>query len=371
MKKPLIIALLKYGLGFGLLGWMIWSNWEGLGEALSQPINWAPFLLAGVICLACVLLTFVRWYVLVRALDLPFTLTNALRLGLVGFYFSTFLPGAVGGDIIKAACIAREQRRRTIAVATVVLDRAVGLCGLLWLVATVGGFFWASGMLASLVSSPQAVVTLETIVAISAAISAGTIVFWILLGVLPDRRAEIFAGRLERLGKIGHAFAEFWRAVWLYRSRGRSIALALGLSVVGHVGFVAVFFFASRTLSPSDAIPTFGGHYLLVPVGMTFEAGFPAPGGMGGGEAAYGLLYKTAGYREELGVLASLMRRLLYWILGFCGYLVYLRMKPSLPDSGAASSPPEEYTGTNDATGTNDPAKQRLQPNGLDVRIGK
>ena len=74
--------------------------------------------------------------------DLPFTLGNAFRLGLLGFFFSTFLPGSVGGDLVKAAGIAREQSRRTVAVATVIMDRIMGLWGLCWLVALLGGGFW-------------------------------------------------------------------------------------------------------------------------------------------------------------------------------------------------------------------------------------
>src|SRR6202023_4279934 len=102
----------------------------------------APFLiLAGLVALTSVLVTFVRWYILVRAQDLPFTLPSALRLGMIGYYLSTFLPGAVGGDIIKAAFIAREQSRRTVAVTTVIVDRVIGLVGLIWLVALIGGLF--------------------------------------------------------------------------------------------------------------------------------------------------------------------------------------------------------------------------------------
>ena len=48
-----------------------------------------------------------------------------------------------------------------------------------------------------------------------------------LLGFLPGRRAEIFAGRLTRIPKVGGSLAELWRAVWLYRCRGRGVGLAL------------------------------------------------------------------------------------------------------------------------------------------------
>ena len=58
-----------------------------------------------------------------------------MRIGLIGFFYNSVLPGSVGGDIIKAAAIAREQSRRTIAVATVIMDRVIALWGLVWFVA--------------------------------------------------------------------------------------------------------------------------------------------------------------------------------------------------------------------------------------------
>src|SRR5262245_34179794 len=132
--KQFLVNFCKYGLGLGLLVWVISKNWNGLAEALSRPLQITPLLLAILVYLSAVLLTFVRWYVLVRAQDLPFTLFNAVRLGLVGVSMSTLLPGSIGGDIFKAAFIAREQSRRTVAVSTVLIDRVIGLLGLIWLV---------------------------------------------------------------------------------------------------------------------------------------------------------------------------------------------------------------------------------------------
>ena len=342
MKKRLFWILCKYGLGIGLLAYVVWQYWEydspegggktlGLVHALDKPVNVGPFLLAAGICLASVLLTFVRWYVLVRAQGLPFTLSGALRLGLIGYYLSTFLPGSVGGDIIKAAYIAREQSRRTVSVATVLIDRAVGLAGLFWLVAFLGGSFWASGYLQEIVgTNPAAATTLEFIVAAALACFVASLAFWFLLGFLPNRRAERFAGRLTRIPKVGHSLAEFWRAVWMYRCRGRRVALAMLLAMIGHVGFVLTFYFSALTLNPPDQIPTLAEHFLLVPVGMAIQAGFPAPGGVGGGEIGYGELYWRVGYDFDRGVLGSLVQRVISWILGLAGYLIYLRMRPAL-----------------------------------------
>jgi uncharacterized protein (TIRG00374 family) len=364
VKKRIVITALKYGVGFGLLAFIIWWKWNptvdaqgrespGLSQILQNPIRPLPLMLAATICTASVLLTFVRWFILVRAQGLPFSLSNALRLGLVGFFFNTFLPGSVGGDIIKAAGIAREQSRRTVAVATVLIDRAVGLWGLAWVVALLGGFFWAAGLLPT-----DANGFLQTIVFLSWGIGAVTLLGWILLGFLPAWRAQRFAGRLERIPKIGRAAAEFWRAVWIYRLQGKSVGLALLLAIIGHVGFVLVFFFAASTLAadPSD-IPSVLTHYLIIPIGMAAQAFFFTPGGVGGGEAAFGWLYHEVGFPTVLGVSGSFVQRVIMWSLGFIGYLVYLRMRPTLPIVADNSNPAAET-----ATDANSPSPDSLAP---------
>jgi glycosyltransferase 2 family protein len=335
--KKHVLTLLKYGLGIALLAWVVWRYWDstpngpGLGEALQKPIQWLPFALAVMVYLVGILITFYRWYVLVRAQDLPFTVVDAMRLGLIGFYLSTFLPGSVGGDLIKAAFIARQQSRRTVAVATVVVDRVIGLCGLFWLVACVGGVAWFGGYIAVLAKDADGVAFLQTIVLTTIGVSAGSFATWFVAGFVPAGPAERFAQWLHRIYKIGGLLAELWRALYMYRRRGRSVLASVVMSMGGHICFVLAFYFSSLTLNDPDKVPSMVAHFLLVPVGMTITSAVPTPGGVGGAEVAFGVLYGLAGYDPANGVLASLVQRVITWMLGLMGYLVYLRMKPSLP----------------------------------------
>jgi hypothetical protein len=155
-----------------------------------------------------------------------------------------------------------------------------------------------------------------------------------LLGLVPERRVEIFAGRLLKIPKAGGSLAEFWRAVWMYRCRSRAVLLALGMALVGHVGFVLTFYFSALTLSSADQIPPFEAHLLVVPVGMTIQAGFPTPNGVGGSEAAYGWLYGLLGSTMVCGLLGSLVQRFVTWVVSLTGFLVYLRMSPALKADG-------------------------------------
>jgi uncharacterized protein (TIRG00374 family) len=336
VSKRLVWTGCKIVLGLVLLAFVIWRNWSppegsgpGLADALQRPVQVVPLVLAAGFCLAGVLLTFVRWYVLVRAQDLPFKLSDAMRLGLVGFFFNTFLPGSIGGDVVKAAFLAREQSRRTVAVATVLLDRAIGFWGLFWLVSISGSLFWVLGDPALHASRSLQRILLGAIVVVGS-----SLIGWALMGFLPDRRAHRFAGRLSCIPKIGGSLAEFWRAVWIYRRRGRSVALALALALVAQVGLVLAFHFAAHIFKaphPDAGPPSVAEHFLIVPLGFTIEVFVPTPGGIGGGELGFGGLYKLTGHPEAEGVIAAVGRRVILWTVGFFGFLVYLQMKPTLP----------------------------------------
>jgi uncharacterized membrane protein YbhN (UPF0104 family) len=326
--------LFKYLLAFGLLGWVLAVNWDPpSGNGLKQvyqrhfvegvPIHLWYFGLAILATAGAVAVTFVRWYFLVRAMDLPFTLGSAFRLGLIGYFFSTFLPGSVGGDIIKAAAIAREQDKRTRSVATVLMDRAIALWALIWLVVAACLVCGRFGLV-----SPEAEPVVAIIFRTSAILLGITVAVWVLLGLLPTRRAERFRGRLAWIPKIGGPLAELWWAVWLYRQRPRAVLVALALSWVAQAGYALTIYCTAMTLwNGIDHLPSLGEHFLIVPIGLVIEALPLFPGGAGIGEAGFGGLYQLFGAAATYGVLASLLRRTINWSLGLVGYMVYLQMQ--------------------------------------------
>jgi uncharacterized membrane protein YbhN (UPF0104 family) len=348
VKKSLLWTLVKYGIGLALLGWVVCANWKsangspGLEMVFERNLDYGPLILAGLVCLAGLLLTFYRWYLLVRAQELPFAVSDAMRLGLIGYAMSNFLPTSVGGDIIKAAFVAREQSRRAIAVATVIFDRVLGLCGLFWLVAVVGVFFWAAGQL----ESPG----LAAIVYGAWGLTGASILFWFALHLVPRHWVEPFAERLARVPKVGHSLAELWRAAWIYHNQTKAVSVAVALAFLGHIGFVLSFYFAACAIIPLDEVPSLQTHFLIVPVGMIIQAGFFTPGGVGGGEVAFGWLYGLVGSTFAAGVLGMLMLRVISWVLGGAGYFIYLRMRPSL--IGNVRTVPREVS----------PAKYELAP---------
>jgi uncharacterized membrane protein YbhN (UPF0104 family) len=337
-------GLAKYGIGFGLLAYVLWDNWNpryappaapgeearlaspGIRGLLDQTPDVALFALVFACGVTVAFLQYLRWYYLVRALDLPFTVRNAFRLGLVGTFYNSFLPGSVGGDLVKAYFIAKDSPgRRAAAVATVIADRLVGLFGLIWFSAVIGGAFWLAGD-ARIAENNY----LKSIIRVCGGLVVAAVVGWVVLGFLPQRRAERFAGRLGGIPKLGHTLAEMWYAVWTYRQRPKVIYAVIGLTAVCHVVMVMMFHLAVRVFPAADpaGLPE---HFVIAPIGYIAQAFFPAPGGVGGGEFIFGYLYTLLGRPESTGVIGRLTMRVVEWSYGFVGYLVFLRMRAELP----------------------------------------
>ena len=130
MAKKALLIVFKIGLPIAILVYLFWdASKNNAFETLRlQSKNWPLLGLALASCATAVVITLVRWYYLVRALDIPFTLKEAMRFGFLGYLFNLAPMGIVGGDLLKAYMLARHHpSEKTAAVATVFVDRIIGL----------------------------------------------------------------------------------------------------------------------------------------------------------------------------------------------------------------------------------------------------
>ena len=341
MKKHLstIKNLLKYVIGFGLLALVLRQNWDPkiaedgkvLSPGISGLLNDTPDYLAfaGLIALAviCTSIQFVRWFVLVRALDLPFTIPNAFRLGLIGCFYNAFLPGSVGGDLMKAYYIQRDTPdKRAAAVATVLADRLVGLFGLLWFSAVFGGGFWLAGD-ERIIGNAY----LEKIILGCSVIVGLAVVVWIGLGFFSLEFQQRLTVRLQGIPKLGNTFAELWYVLCTYRKRSRAIYTVIAMTAVVHIGFVFMFHLAVRVFPRMPEPASVPEHFVVAPIGYIAQAFFPAPGGVGGGEYIFGYLYTLLGRPDSTGVVGRLTLRVVEWSIGLVGLYFFLRMRGTMP----------------------------------------
>ena len=83
-----------------------------------------------------------RWILLLRASGNPISTGDATRLFLVSSFVGSFLPAGVGADAARAYGLARENTAGSEALASVAVDRLLGILSLV-LMALVGVAAWA------------------------------------------------------------------------------------------------------------------------------------------------------------------------------------------------------------------------------------
>ncbi len=311
--KRLAIAALKIIVPLAVVAWLLSRIPSEQWEVLREREKNVPLLaLAFGFAMTALMNNFVRWYLLVRGLDLAFHLKDAVRLGFVGYFFNFISIGSVGGDLFKAVFIAREQPgRRVEAVATVVVDRAIGLYALL-LVTTAATFFLRSETM-----TPELTGLCRGVY-----IATGLGGLGIALLLLPGFTTSPFAEALTRLPKLGTVFARLIGAVRMYRARPGLLVTVLVQSLGTHVLITASVYCLANALYPQTA--TFIEHLVMVPLAMVAGALPFTPAGFGALELAMEKLYQIVPSTPgPPGVIVALAFRLVTIAMAAVGVVYY------------------------------------------------
>lgn len=306
--RSLVVNLLLVALAFGLLGLAVYNNRDQIQEVFRHGIDTRLFAAAVALYLVPVVLTFVRWFALVRVIEERFTLRDAVLLGFIGNVFNLVIPGAVGGDFIKAAYLVRMDIKRTQAIASMVIDRILGLLGLFVLAAVAGIAAW-----------PRAGQQVRILIVVAwVAVISGLLVLALIFNQGLTRR---FPRLLEGPGKVATILNELRVMSETYRRRLGLVAGMLGLSVCIHLLNVVAFYLASSAIFPT-AIPSFGAHLLMVPLTL-FTTAVPIPfGALGLTEQVSSELFKLVNHPG--GAVAMMAFRVLMYCGGLIGVGVYL-----------------------------------------------
>ncbi len=307
-RRALLVNLLLFAVAFGLLGLVIHQNRAKIAEVFAKPVDYRFFGVGMAIYLVALLITFFRWHQLVRAQGLTFSYRDAVRLGFIGNIFNLVIPGAVGGDVIKAAFLCRMQpEKKPQAVASMVLDRILGLLGLILLASVAGAISWRS-------VDPQVHVLIAIVWgALACGILGLTVIFSPGL-YRPLNRLVAGRGKLEAVVRELEAIGLSYR-----QALGRVIGL-LGVSTFVHGLYVLAFYSASLALFAQ--LPTLVEHYLMVPLAL-FTTAVPLPfGALGLSEGISGKLFEMVNQHE--GAIAMMAFRILMYGSGAVSACVYL-----------------------------------------------
>jgi uncharacterized protein (TIRG00374 family) len=311
LRKYIVIAIKLLVLGL-LLVWIANSfsrdDWNAL---VQQKKNWGLLAISLVVVLGAHVLSFLRWHVFVQALQVPFTMTEAVRLGFLGNLFNFVSLGAVGGDLFKAIAAARQAgRKRPEIIASVLVDRALGLLGLVIVAAVSLQIF--SGSLSN---------SLDWI-------RRGA---WVFASIGIGSLALIaFAGHrlpvtwLSRIPGIGHTLHRMASAGMLFEGKPILVMLLVGMSCAVHMILTFGMYLVSIALYANA--PSLTDHFLTVPTSFAVAALPLTPGGVGVQEMALSKMFEELPNLPEgfSGLIVAAMYRLETIVVAAVGGIYYV-----------------------------------------------
>lgn len=286
------------------------------------------WLLAGIAAYGCFeLLAGVRWQILLRVQGVRISWGRMYGLLMVGLFFSLFIPGGTGGDIVKGYYLLKEAPvgRKTAAAMSVVMDRLVGLIGVAAITGTVTYLRW-DWLTADPLSKNYIITGLGILGAcLLGMLLAGAIAALRLVHRLPER----LPGR-SFLATLTGAYALYGRA-WF------ATLTAIVIAIAAHGMHYATFVAANQSIEHSGPRkPTTVQLLSAIPVIETMSALPITPGGLGTREKLFddmltNLCVDEHHDRLSDGVAASISMLgyicIAFW--GVVGGFFYLFYRPS------------------------------------------
>lgn len=306
-----VLLALRLGVTCGAVAYLLGKHPpETMWSAITSLSGYALVYAVLVLWFALVVGT-VRWGILMSAYGAstkpPFL--YLLRVYFVGMFYNTYVPGGVGGDVIRGVVTRRafEREGATGAVAVVFVERVLGLAGLLALTA-------GSLVLRPLNDNPM-------------------LIYWSLLGLVGAFGLVLGLAIGRRLapwlpgfvGRIAASLPQLQRPGPFFVAALLSVCTHTLIAFVGHI----------LVSSISDAV-TLLDSFTVVPLAGA-AAFFPlSVGGLGVREAAFDKLYAMVGVPEELAVAAALAFLVCQLIAAAAGGILHilspLEMKQPVQD---------------------------------------
>ena len=305
--------LFKILVSVGLLALLLSKSdpgaiWQHFREA--SPL-W--ILVALLIYLLMILASVWRWEQLLGAQDVHVPVRDLVRSYLVATFMNNFLPSNIGGDVVRIRDTVSPTGSKTLATTIVLLDRAIGLLGLLFVAAI--GATWVRRSDGRFPVWPPLLwaVCVAGIVSIAALVMVPTQLIGLLtpLKRIHDEWEHWIELRLQRLVTMFESFR---------RRPGALVNCFAGALVVQAM---LVAFYLAVAASLRIAVPAV--HMaVLVPLSFVVQMLPISMNGFGVREATFSYYFRLLGLPLESAILLSLMATATIMLFSLSGAAAYV-----------------------------------------------
>lgn len=305
------LRILKLGVGIALLVFLVTkADIYQISHLIGSSNRWY-ILIAILVYVFTVVVISLRWKLLltVNGMDVP--LQKLASFYLVGLFVNNFLPTSIGGDVVRVLDLARENGRKTESLASVVVERLVGLLALVLLVLV------ASLLVVGEESNPY-------ILALDGVLLG-------FLGVLAifffyHKASEALEGWFSRfpLFRPGMKLSNLYGSVRIYQGSKGVLLAVLGLSAL-YQGMMMTLAYAVN-LALGLGIP-FAYFVLFVPVVAIVSMIPVSINALGVREGGFVYLFSTIGRSPSEALSLSLMIYVLGVLVSLPGGLLFMVRK--------------------------------------------
>ena len=267
--------------------------------------------------LAVYALVTIRWYYLLIWQGIPTTFITTARINLIGLFFNSFMPGAFGGDLVKAYYVAKENKEhRTRAITTIFIDRILGFETLM-LVAFL-----------ALILNYKTISTNPQLKALSSAIALYILCSFIAAAAVFSRRVKHFfvsIGVNKLVYKLpkNEILIRIYDAFHIYSNQKMRLVKAMAITIPLDLINIYAFFIIGRAMG--ETLVPLASYYTAVPVGLLMLSLPVAPAGIGVGQGAFYKLFVWFGAASgALGATIITIYQLLTITINICFVSVYL-----------------------------------------------
>jgi len=321
MLKTVFINIFKISLAGGLISWLVTSgklDFKLLKHLLSTPYS---VIIAGSLSILNFCLISLRWREILRARsETHLPLAGMMKITWIGQFFSSVLPGSVSGDLIKMLYVQHFDPKfsKKFILISILLDRVMGLCGLILLVG-LSSLIFSSYLLKA---SPDLEPLLITNYSISILVLITLISFYFFNRHLRTILKKIQT-RYHHL--IWKKIIDLWDDLTAIKSKIiATILISIGVQFIGVVIFWMLI--KDHVIGLMDFIQALA----FIPIGLMTLALPVAPSGLGVGHAIFQKLFQLCGISNGASLFnIYFFVTLIINIFGFIPYLLSKRIKPT------------------------------------------
>ncbi len=319
--KDIFLHILKIAAAVAIVWYMLSSGLLNINTIVQGARdNIGLIVLVFFVLLFAAVITFYRWKLLLEGQKIFLSMREVTSLGFIGLFFTTILPGGVGGDVIKSVYIAKKTKsQKTASVLTVILDRIIGLAALV-MICTLGLF-----------------INIRSVARDPALRSLGLIIIAMLLALMimtflglsrRVNRNRVFNKIINKL-PFSEMFNKVYQAFHAYRDEHKYLTYALLISFFNHALNITAFYLITRALGFNEL--SIYSYLFIVPIGMITTALPITPAGIGIGQAAFLKLFEwSLGARTTIGAEAITIWQAISIVIFMLGGYFYITYKKDL-----------------------------------------